>query len=140
MGLKIIMTICMLPVLPILYGAMRFCAGEKRGILYGVTLWVGAKEERQVQKIQKAYRRELNLWALVCLLLFLLTLVTEHESLMISGQILWIFLVIILLFLPFKRANQQMMRQKREFLFRHPENEPVGSKVWVDVKIGRAHV
>ena len=113
MGLKIIMTICMLPVLPILYGAMRFCAGEKRGILYGVTLWVGAKEERQVQKIQKAYRRELNLWALVCLLLFLLTLVTEHESLMISGQILWIFLVIILLFLPFKRANQQMMRQKR---------------------------
>ena len=138
MGLKIIMTICMLPVLPILYGAMRFCAGEKRGILYGVTLWVGAKEERQVQKIQKAYRRELNLWALVCLLLFLLTLVTEHESLMISGQILWIFLVIILLFLPFKRANQQMMRQKREFLFRHPENEPVGSKVWVDVTAAAA--
>ena len=43
MGFKIIMTICMLPVLPILYGAMRFCAGEKRGILYGVTLWVGAR-------------------------------------------------------------------------------------------------
>ncbi|MCI9005610.1 MAG: hypothetical protein HFH39_10310 [Lachnospiraceae bacterium] len=138
MGLKIIMTICLLPVLPIFYGAMRFCAGEKKGILYGVTLWEGARENQQVQEIQKAYRRGLNLWGLVCLLLFLLTLITEHESLMISGQVLWIFLVLVLLFLPFQRANRQMLCQKREFLSQHPKNGAADGKVWVDVTAAAA--
>ncbi len=138
MGLKIIMAICMLPVLPIVYGVMRFCAREKNGILYGVTLWDGAREDPKVQAIQKSYRRGLNLGALLCLALFLLTLLTDYESILISGQVLWIFLTIPCLFLPFVRANKQMMLRKRESRPASFGQEGIGGKVFVDVTAAAA--
>ena len=106
MAVKVLMAVCMLPILPIMYGVMWFSSREKNGILYGVTLWEGAREDLQVQKIRKSYKRNLNFWALICLFLFLLTLLTDYESIMISGQVLWIFLTIICLFLPFAWAHK----------------------------------
>ena len=56
-GIRIVMAICMLPVLPILLGTCWFLADVKNGVLFGVTLWQGAKEA-EVQEIKKRYKKE----------------------------------------------------------------------------------
>ncbi|MCI9531927.1 MAG: hypothetical protein HFH38_09285 [Lachnospiraceae bacterium] len=138
MAVKVLMAVCMLPILPIMYGVMWFSSREKNGILYGVTLWEGAREDLQVQKIRKSYKRNLNFWALICLFLFLLTLLTDYESIMISGQVLWIFLTIICLFLPFAWAHKQMMQQKRQSKPACLGQGGTGGKVFVDVTAAAA--
>ncbi len=138
MGLKIMMAVSMLPLLPILYGVLYYCGKEKNGILYGVTLWEGARESRQVQEIQRSYKRRLNTWALLCFLVFLATLAVDYESLMVSGQILWVFFTMAALFVPFVQANQKMMGQKRAFQDTLPRTETAARKVFVDVTAAAA--
>lgn len=138
MGLKITMAVSMLPVLPILYGALFYCGKEKNGILYGVTLWEGSRGSRQVQKIQKSYKRNLNIWALLCLFAFLATLAMDYESLMISGQILWMFFAVAAMFIPYVQANKRMMRLKRAFQDTLPRPGTAEKKVFVDVTAAAA--
>ena len=45
MAMRIIMAVCMLPVLPIMLGACWFLAGEKNGTQFGITLWKGAGDQ-----------------------------------------------------------------------------------------------
>lgn len=135
MTTKIIMAVCMLPILPILYGAARFIRKEKAGLQYGVTLWKGAGDSLKVQEIRKKEEKELNRLGLISFLLFLVTLIPNHESLVITGQMVWMFLVIVLMYVPYVRAHGRMMEQKREYLASLPEEEQgqTGSGVLVDV-------
>lgn len=137
---KIIMAVCMLPVLPIMYGAARFIRKEKTGIQYGVTLWEGAEDSPQVQDIRRKEKKGLNRMGLFCLLLFLLTLLPDYESLVIAGQTIWIFLVIVLMYVPYVRAHGRMMEQKREYLASLPQEdrEQTGNSVLVDVTAAAA--
>lgn len=122
-GMKIVMVICMLPVLPIMFGACWFLADAKNGTLFGVALWQGAKEEPAVQEIKRRYKKELKSCALHSLLLLALTLLPEHESLLITGTTVWTFFVIIYLLIPFQRANSRMKKRKREVLASRKEQE-----------------
>lgn len=135
MGVKIVMTICMLPLLLIMYAVLKFMGGEQRGTQYGVTMWTGANDSSQVQEIKKNYKKELNRITLFCFLLFLATLFPRYESLMITGQLLWVYLVIVLMSLPFARANGKMKAQKREYWNTLPQEEREAGKnvVLVDV-------
>lgn len=135
MALRIIMAVGMLPVLPILFGAYWFLAGEKHGTQFGVALWEGAREQPQVQEIKRLYKRELKLYALACLLAFFLTLLPEHESLLITGTVVWVFSIIVFLLLPFRRANKRMREQKREYLASLPTDAGTESReeILIDV-------
>lgn len=135
MGMKIIMTVCMLPILLILYGVMWFCTGEKDRMQFGVTLWKGARDSAEVQKVRKIYRRELNGYAACCFLLFILTLIPKHESLVFTGQMIWMFFVLVVMFVPFARANRRLLEQKREYQASLPEEQqkPAEDALWVDV-------
>ena len=135
MALRIIMAVFMLPILPICFGAFWFLAGEKRGTQFGVALWEGAREQTQVQEIKKRYKRELKLYALICLLVFFLTLLPKHESLLVTGMVAWAFFAFVFLLLPFRRANQRMRGQKQEYLASLPkEGKPESrEEILVDV-------
>lgn len=132
---KMIMAVCMLPILPIMYGAAWFIRKEKAGIQYGVTLWEGAEDSLQVQDIRNEEKKELKRMGLFCLLLFLLTLLPKHESLVIAGQMIWMLLVVVLMYVPYVRAHGRMMEQKREYLASLPEENQnqTGGRVLVDV-------
>lgn len=121
MALRIIMAVFMLPILPIIFGAFWFLAGEKNGAQFGVALWEGAREHPQVQEIKKLYKQELKRYALLCLLVYFLTLLPKHESLLITGVTVWIFFTFVFLLLPFRRANIRMLQQKREYLASLPK-------------------
>lgn len=122
-GMRIVMAVGMLPVLPIFFGVYWFLAGEKDGTQFGVTLWQGAKEQPKVQEIKKKYQKELKIYTLISLVLFLLALLPEHESLIITGMMVWVFFVWIFLLVPFQRANSRMKERKREFLASQPREE-----------------
>ena len=113
MGVKIVMTICMLPLLLIMYAVLKFMGGEQRKTRYGVTMWTGANDSSQVGEIGRIYKKELNRMTLFCFLLFLATLLPGYKCLMITGQLLWVYLVIGLMFVPFARANGRMKAQKK---------------------------
>ncbi|MCI8482813.1 MAG: hypothetical protein HFH41_00565 [Lachnospiraceae bacterium] len=134
-GMKIIMAVCMLPVLLILYGGFWFSGKEKNGTQYGVTLWPGARDSHGLQEIQKTYIRELNFYAVSCLLIFFLTLLPKRESLVITGQVVWVCWAIFAVLLPFARANKRMKEQKREFIASLPKEEQgePEDKIFVDV-------
>lgn len=123
MGVKIIMTVCMLPILLILYGVMWFCTGERDRMQFGVTLWKGARDSAQVQRVRKTYKKELNRCAALCFLLFLLTLIPKHESLVVTGQMIWMLFVLVIMFVPFARANRRLLEQKREYHASLPEEQ-----------------
>ena len=135
MAMRIIMAVCMLPVLPIMLGACWFLAGEKNGTQFGITLWKGAGDQPQVLEIQRLYKRELLRDTFICLLLFCLALLPEHESLMIAGMTIWIFFAVAFLMLPFQRANKRMREQKQEYLASLPQGEMEGKReeILVDV-------
>lgn len=123
-GMRILMAVCMLPVLPIFFGAYWFLAGVKNGTQFGVTLWQGAEEQQKVQEIKKRYQKELKICTLISLAAFFLTLLPEYESLIITGMMIWVFFVWIFLLVPFQRANSRMKKQKQEFLASCPgENQ-----------------
>lgn len=134
MEVKIIMAVCMMPVLVIMYGACWFLAGEKNGTLFGVTLWNEARGGPGLEGIQKLYKKELNLSALFCLFLSFLPLFFQHDSLVVSGMTAWTFFAIGFLLFPFQRANRRMKEYKREWLGSLPEGEKgSGERVVVDV-------
>ncbi len=132
MGLKIIMVICTFPILPIIYIVLLFISDEKNGMQFGVTLWEGAKDSQQMQEIRKMYKKELNLYSLGCFLLFCLTLLPKHSSLLITAQMIWMFFTIFILYVPFVRANSRTKEQKREYKVSFTKEEET-DKVFVDV-------
>lgn len=121
-GIRIVLAMCMLPALLILLGICWFLADVKNGVLFGVTLWQGAKEA-EVQEIKKRYKKELKSCTLISILLFFLALLPAYESLIITGATFWMFFVIVFLFIPFQRANSRMKDRKREFLASRQEND-----------------
>lgn len=123
MGMKITMAVCMLPILPIMFAVCWFLAGENNGTQFGISLWKGAREQPQVLEIKRIYKKELMNNTLVCLLLLFLTLLLEHESLMVAGMTIWTFFVFVFLLFPFQRANRRMREQKQEYLASLPEEE-----------------
>lgn len=127
MEMKILMTVCMLPILAIMYGVLWFLAGEKNGYLFGIKKWKEDNFENKTQELMKQYRKKLNLWAVALLLAFLVTCIPSHFSLMLLGQMLWTFAVIILMFIPFAQANLKMKEWKREYRNQSQEKGLEGS-------------
>lgn len=123
MAMKIVMTVCMLPVLPMMFGACWFLESEKNGTQFGITLWNGAREQSEILEIKRIYKKELKRALLVCLLMFFLTLLPEHESLVITGMMVWTFFSIIYFMFPFQRANKRMKEQKQKYFASLPESE-----------------
>lgn len=82
---------------------------------FAVTLWNGAENSPQVQEVARRYKKELNCYAVCGCLLFLATLLPKHESLVITGQMVWLFLVVVVMFIPYGRANRRMLELKREY-------------------------
>ncbi len=138
MEFKIIMAFCAFPTLVIMYGLLYFYGNKSKGFLFGVTLWEEAEGSLQVRKIQKAYKRELGGAAFFLLLLYLVTLAVDYESLVLSGQMLWTILVLVVMYVPFIRANKRLLGLKRESYDAMHQAPVEGQKRFVDMAVAAA--
>lgn len=139
MGLKIIMAVCLLPCLFLFFGGIYWEGKQKGNILMGVTLWPGAMEEAEVQRIRSRFRREIIALFWTGILLFALTCIPSRDSLVVSTQMLWLIFVTVAFFVPLARANTRLKILKREWKEAHreegvPKDGGDGEKVYVDLK------
>lgn len=115
MGIKIIMAICFLPIAFIMFGILYYEGTRKGNILFGVTLWPGAKENGQVLGIQRQYKRVMQVLLWVCLGLFATSCLPGRSSISLSLQLLWLLLVMVVFFIPHVTANRRLREMKQEW-------------------------
>lgn len=139
MGLKIIMAVCLLPTLVIMFAGLYWEGRQKGNVLMGVTLWSGAADEAEVQDIVRRFRKEMIILLWTGILLFALTCIPKRDSLVLSGQMLWIIYVIIVFFIPLAKGNRRLKTLKRERMAVSggedaAETESHRERVYVDLK------
>lgn len=111
---KIILGISILPVLLIMYTVLKGMGKEQNCSLFGVTLWSGAMETGEVQKIIKSYNKQVNCLALGILAAQVLIYLPKHFSITLLLWMLWLFAVITLIYLPYVCANKKMKKLKEQ--------------------------
>lgn len=138
MGLKIIMTVCFLPCMLIMFGVLYLEGKRKGDILLGVSLWPGADREEEVQAVKKRFEREMRWILLLSFLAFVCTLIPNRASIVISTQILWLMMILVVFFVPMARGNRQLKILKREKLEALDAPREPEKKVYVDMKAAAA--
>lgn len=132
MSVKIIMAVCLIPVVFIMFGIMYYEGKCKGNILLGVTLWPKAEQEAGVQGIRRSYRRQMWIWLWVCLGLLFASCFLSPSSIALGLQMLWLLLVIVVFFVPHVRGNCRLKEMKREWTALHGAQE-TGEERHVDV-------
>lgn len=138
MGIKIIMTVCFLPCMLIMFGVLYMEGKRKGDILLGVGLWPGADQEEEVQAVKKRFEREMRWILLLSFLSFVCTLIPNRTSIIISTQILWLVMILVVFFVPMARGNRQLKILKREKLEALDTPREPEKKVYVDMKAAAA--
>lgn len=138
MGIKIVMTVCFLPCMLIMFGVLYMEGKRKGDILLGVGLWPGADREEEVQAVKKRFQREMRWILLLSCLAFVCTLLPNRTSIIISTQILWLLIIMVVFFVPMARGNRQLKILKRERLKALDAPGEPDQKVYVDMKAAAA--
>ena len=133
MGMKIIMgLIGILPMSLTMHAVMWFDGRIKGNILFGVTLWQDALDLDEVKRLQKNYKRNLLLIFLGTWVLFFVCCIPSRESIVMSGFMLMILILIVIYFIPFAVANKKLMKLKYEK--NPPVKDSVRRTITVDIK------
>lgn len=115
MGINLIMAICFVPVAFLMFGILYYEGTRKGNILFGVTLWPGAKEDGRVLGIQRWYKRAMFILLCGCLGLYAASCLPGRSSISLSLQMLWLLLVTVVFFLPHVTANRRLREVKQEW-------------------------
>lgn len=126
MAIKILMgLICFLPVMLIMYGVLYFEGKRKGNILFGVTLWkdnFSEAENVELEKLKKAYKRNLMFVNLIIIAGFILCCIPERSSIYMSCFMLLILIMIVIYFVPFVNANKKLTEIKSREIYLNGEN------------------
>lgn len=112
MGIKILMTVCMLPVLPIIYFVMKSEGTFRKNIVLGTTLPNEAQRDDDVLAIIRSFKRMLNQVGLGLLLMIIPAFFLEHSSIIIAYFLNWLVVVILLPYIPYVKHHNQLKRLK----------------------------
>lgn len=115
MGIKIFMAVCFVPIAFLMFGILYYEGMRKGNILFGVTLWPGAKEDNRVLGVQRYYKRTMQILLWVCLGLLAASCLPGRSSISQSLQMLWLMLVIVIFFIPHFTANRRLREMKQEW-------------------------
>lgn len=124
MGIKIILMICIYPVLFILHFALKYQADSSaraRRIYFGVKLTAEQAAAPEVRKVSDDYNRLLGILLAVFAVLPLPALFIPWFSVYFTFQMLWMFAVIAGYLLAFVSANGKLKQIKREKGWRREE-------------------
>lgn len=123
MIVKIILCVCILPLLPIMYFVLTGMGKEQNHTLFGITLWQDALKEERVQNLVQNYKKQLKKMTLFLFLVQFFAYVPTHFSIALILWMIWLFTAIALPFIPYIRANKKMRAYKAEYQIEHGENQ-----------------
>lgn len=109
---------CFLPFLFLMFGFLYFEGMRSGNIQFGVTLWQGIEQEQTYQKIKRRFGKEMRWILFICLILFGVTCIPNRTSIVITTQMLWFLLVLVIFFFPVAWANKRLKFLKRERMMR----------------------
>lgn len=124
--LNIIFFITLYPVIFIMYFILRASTKEQKPYYFGLSRGKYWKEfnKTPLAPIEAKFRKELNIWFCICLVLPLVTLWIPYFSIGMTIWMLWLILAIFTSFLPYIRANKSVSGWKKEELNRYLLNHP----------------
>ena len=114
---KIIMLLCMLPVLPIIYVMLANETKPKKNIILGVTLPYEARQDKGIGRICKCYRKNLLLSGTILFVLGLLSAAIPSFSIFMTCILTWLDLVIAVPIFLYISAHKKIRRLKQENLW-----------------------
>lgn len=114
MAVKIIMTVCLYPVVFLMYFLLKNEGQPKKGMAFGAMLTGSRLQEPEVVEVVKAYNRQMNLLFAALVFLPLPVFFIPWESIVISFWMLWILAAIFAFVIPFAIANGKIKAVKRE--------------------------
>lgn len=122
MIVKIILCVCILPLLPIMYFVLTGMGKEQNHTLFGITLWQDALKEERVQNLVQDYKKQLKRMTLFLFLVQFLAYLPKYFSIVMILWMIWLFAAIALPFIPYIRANKKMRTYRAEYQIGHNEN------------------
>lgn len=104
------------PVLLIMYCLLRSTAKGTNGYFFGVsmgTAW-NKYDRTKLKSIEAAFKKKLNLWLIVSLIVPLFSFFVSHFSIVFTIWMMWLLVCIFYPFFPFAKANKEVLEWKRE--------------------------
>ena len=123
MIVKIILCVCILPLLPIMYVVLAGMGKEQNHTLFGITLWQDAMKEERVHNLMQGYKKQLKRMILFLFLVQFLAYFPKSFSIVLILWMIWLFAAIALPFIPYIGANKKMRAYKTEYQIEHNENQ-----------------
>lgn len=114
MILNIIFSVCMYPVLPIVYFVMKSSSRPKKNVVLGVTIPSEQIDHSDVVTICRQYDKELKTYTLIYALMPIPFFFIKYLSINMSLWMIWLLLVICLSFWPYIKYHKKLSLLKIE--------------------------
>ncbi len=118
--LLIFLTVCFLPIVPLLYFTLRNEAKPHNNIILSTTLPKEAWEDERVLNITKNFKKELNFYTLLVLILYVPVFFIPYISIVMTYLLTWMIFLLILPYLPYRKYGLKLRALKKEHWY-HPE-------------------
>lgn len=118
--LLIFLTVCFLPLVPLLYFMLRNETKPHNNIILSTTLPKEAWEDERVLFITKGFKKELNFYTLILLLLYVPVFFIPYISIVMTYIFTWMIFLLILPYLPYRKYGLKLRALKKENWY-HPE-------------------
>ena len=126
----LIMGVCTYPIILLLYVMINGQSKPRGGLLFGARLQEYLAKEVEVEGICRKFKKELRIATLVMALIPLTFLLIPWVSIQLFLWVLWIFALIVVLYVPYVRANRGLRRWKAET----NHGEPREQAIFVELK------
>ena len=125
LGTNIILIVCLYPFVLFMYVFLKMDATPKKNMYYGVTLTKEQQQTPQVQRIQKAYNRQMRIGLWILMLLPIPLIFIPWFSIFMIGYMVWLLASVLAFFIPFGWANTKLKALKVELGWKEEAEQPV---------------
>ena len=108
-----------------MYVFLKMDATPKKNMYYGVTLTKEQQQTPQVQRIQKAYNRQMRIGLWILMLLPIPLIFIPWFSIFMIGYMVWLLASVLAFFIPFGWANTKLKALKVELGWKDEAEQPV---------------
>ncbi len=114
MAVRIILILCMYPILPIMYFMLENEIKPKKNIILGVTLPYSIIYDSKIKVLLASFKRELKIQFWVLAFIPILTLFINWFSIYYTIMMIWILLVIMVPYIPYIKYHHKLIIIKNE--------------------------
>lgn len=121
MSVNIIMLAAMYPMMLIVCFAMYTSMKPKNGVAFGCTVSVERMKDETLKEIERQWSVEMKRNIVIAALLPFSAFLTPYVSIQVTIWTMWVFALIVMLELPFVKANAKVKEVKRGRGWYNPE-------------------